>query len=291
MIITVGVPCSGKSTYAKELCDEDDSFVEINRDWIRHNVVCPGSDWSTYKFTKKREQDVTQVQEEMIMDAFGKGKSVIISDTNLNEKTRNKLIKVADDLGYEVEIKEFPISLEEAWKRDANRVNGVGHSVIYQMYQKWLEYKGCKTYTPDESKPKAVIFDVDGTIADMKGGRSPFAWDKVGQDSPRQLIIDMAKGFDAQGYTILVVSGRDSVCFDETSEWLKDNEVPYFYLYMRQEWDIRKDTIVKEEIFWDLIADYWNVVGVVDDRPVIYRLWAELKIPNVINVGNPYIEF
>lgn len=290
MIITVGVPCSGKSTYAKELCEKDDSFIEINRDWIRHNVVCPGSDWSNYKFTKKREQDVTQIQEEMIMDAFAKGKSVIMSDTNLNEKTRNKLIKVADDLGYEVEIKEFPISLEEAWKRDANRSNGVGHSVVYQMYQKWLEYKGRKTYAPDESKPKAVILDLDGTLAQMVN-RSPYEWHRVGEDSARQLIIDMAKGFDAQGYTILVVSGRDSVCFDETSEWLKDNEVPYFYLYMREEGDIRKDTIVKEEIFWDLIADNWNVVGVVDDRPAINRLWMELKIPNVINVGNPYIEF
>lgn len=290
-IITVGVPASGKSTFAKELIEQDDSYVEINRDWIRFNVVCPMSDWGSYKFTKKREQEVTSTQEEMIMDAFAKEKNIIISDTNLNNKTRTRLIRIAEDIGYEVEIHEFPITLEEAWKRDAVRENGVGHSVIYQMYQKWLEYKGRRTYTPDTTKPKAVMFDVDGTLAQMESGRSPYDWSRVGEDSPRQLIIDMAKGFDAMGYVILVVSGRDGICFDETSEWLEDNEVPYFYLYMREEGDVRKDTIVKEEIFWDLLADNWNIVGVVDDRPAIYRLWTELKIPNVIMVGNAYVDF
>ena len=46
-----------------------------------------------------------------------------------------------------------------------------------------------------------------------------------------------------------------------------------------------------EELFWDNVADNYNVIGVVDDRPQMIRLWHELKIMNVICVGNPYIEF
>lgn len=287
--ITVGISASGKTTFAKTLVEQ--GWVDCNRDWIRFNVVSPNTDWSTYKFTNKREQDVTLVQEEMVMDALEKGKNIIVSDTNLNPKIRNKWITLLTDLGYEVEIKEFPITLEEAWKRDQMRANGVGREVQYKQYQQWLEYKGRKTYTPDLSQPKAVILDIDGTIADMAGGRSPYEWSKVGQDKPRQFIIDIAKGLDAQGYTILAVSGRDAVCYDETKAWLEENEVPHFYLFMREEGDTRKDTIVKEEIFWDLIAEHWNVVGVLDDRPCVLRTWRELGIPNVIAVADPYIEF
>lgn len=121
--------------------------------------------------------------------------------------------------------------------------------------------------------------------------RSPFAWDKVGTDSVKELIKAMAVGYDAQGYLIICVSGRDGVCYDDTQLWLHRNEIPYWYLFMRAEGDMRKDTIIKEEIFWDKIADNYNVVGVVDDRPSVVRMWHELKIPNVICVGNPYVEF
>lgn len=287
-IITVGVSASGKTTFANSLVEQ--GWVDCNRDWIRFNVVAPGTDWRTYKFTNKRERDVTQVQEEMVMDAFSKEKNVIISDTNLNPAIREKWINLLKEIGYDAEIKDFPITLEEAYKRDQFRANGVGRDIIYQQYKKWLEYTGRKTYTPNKDTPKAILLDIDGTVAKMES-RGPFEWDKVGTDLPKQFIIDIAKGLDSQGYTILALSGRDGVCCEETKQWLAENEVPHFYLFMREEGDTRKDTIIKEEIFWDLIADHWNVVGVLDDRPCVLRMWRELGIENVIAVADPYVEF
>ncbi|MNF64840.1 hypothetical protein D3C84_465850 [compost metagenome] len=227
----------------------------------------------------------------MVMDALAKEQNVIISDTNLNPKVRNMWEGFLAELGYSVEIHTFPVALEETWKRDTYRANGVGRDVIYSQYEKWLDFTGRKTYSPNQDKPKTIIFDIDGTLACMEGVRGPFEWDKVGLDSPKQLIVDMAKGYEAQGYTILVVSGRDGSCYDLTHQWLKDNQVPFTYLFMRKEGDMRKDTIIKEEIFWNHIADHWNVQGVVDDRPSVVRLWHELKIPNVVCVGNPWKEF
>lgn len=288
-IVTVGISASGKTTFAKTLVEE--GWVDVNRDWIRFNVVSPGADWTNYKFTNKREQEVTSVQEEMVMDALSKEENVIISDTNLNPKIRNKWISYLTEIGYEVELKEFPISLEEAYKRDTFRANGVGRDVIYDQYQRWLDYIGRKRYVPNKDQPKAILMDIDGTVADMAGLRSPFEWSKVGLDKPRQFVIDIAKGLEAQGYTILAVSGRDGVCYEETKQWLDEHDVPHFYLFMREQDDTRKDTTVKEEIFWDLIAEHWNVVGVLDDRPSVCRMWRELGIENVIAVADPYKEF
>lgn len=284
-VITVGISASGKTYWTSQ-----QKAVDVNRDWIRFNVISPGSDWSTYKFNKSKENEVTKIQEQMVMDAHGKGQDVIISDTNINPTTRNKWTVLLTELGYEVEIKEFPITLEQAYKRDSLRTNGVGQNVIYSQYQKWLEYKGRKTYSGDVSLPKAVIFDIDGTIAQMVD-RSPFAWDKVDTDSPRDLIIEMARGYMNLDYEIIVVSGRDGSCKELTEEWMTKRQMPYAEFFIRPEGDTRKDTIVKEEIFWNDIATRYNVVGVVDDRPSVIRMWHELKIPNVICVGNPWVEF
>lgn len=161
--ITVGISASGKTTWAKE-----QNAVDINRDWIRFNIIVPGSDWGNYKFNKSKENEVTKIQEQMVMQAVENRQDVIISDTNLNPVTLDKWKVLLSVLGYEVEIKEFPITLEEAYKRDSLRANGVGQNVIYSQYQKWLEYKGRKTYVPDVTKPKAVMFDIDGTLACME---------------------------------------------------------------------------------------------------------------------------
>jgi hypothetical protein len=60
---------------------------------------------------------------------------------------------------------------------------------------------------------------------------------------------------------------------------------------MRKNGDFRKDNAVKEEIFWTYLTHKYNIVACVDDRPQMIRLWHELKIPNVIAVADPYIEF
>lgn len=289
-IITVGISASGKTTFAKEAAEK--GYTDINRDWIRFNVVCPGSDWRSYKFTKARENEVTQIQEQMVMDAWRMGHNVIISDTNLKQGSVEKWNTLLTDLGYDVEVKWFHISLEQAVKRDNFRENGVGYPVMYSQNLKFLEAIGRKTYKGESHLPKAVIVDIDGTVAQMDG-RGPFEWSKVDTDLPRQLIIEMVRGYAENGFNVIFVSGRDGSCEELTRKWLYRYVGPSFWdeLHMREAGDFRKDTEIKEEIFWREIAPRYNVVGVIDDRPCVVRMWHEIKIPNVICVGNPYIEF
>lgn len=162
---------------------------------------------------------------------------------------------------YIVSEKVFDLPLDELWKRDAHRANGVGHTVIYKQYQMFLEYKGRKAYSPDVTLPKAIIVDIDGTLADHKGIRSPFDWDSVDQDRTKHIIVDMLHGYQAQGYDIVIMSGRDSCCRELTEMWLSDQGIENYELFMRPENDRRKDTIVKEELFWENVAERYNVCG------------------------------
>lgn len=291
-VVTVGVSCSGKSTYAAQLVEQQD-YVEINRDWIRFNVVAPGADWRNYKFTKAREAEVTKVAEQLLMDSWAREKNIVISDTNLNNGRREALVKKLEDLGYEVEVKVFHVTRDEAVKRDNYRLNGVGECVIYKQMQQYNEMWGRRTYKADESLPKAIIYDIDGTIADMGDNRGPFEWSKVGFDTPRTFVINMLRDHARNGYEIIICSGRSDECRYETEMWLNRYVGSHYFgeLHMRKEGDFRKDAVIKEEIFWTKLADRYNIEAVVDDRDQMIALWHELKIENVICVGDPYISF
>lgn len=289
-IITVGISASGKTTFANKLVDSGE-WVDVNRDWIRFNMVSPGKDWSNYKFDPKKENEVTKIQEMMVSEAFFNDKNVIISDTNLNPKTLEKWKKVLSDLCYDVEVKEFPVSFEEAVKRDNLRPNGVGKDVIYAQWQKWLEYKGRPTYQPSD-KQKVVIVDIDGTVAHMNG-RNAFDWSRVDEDTADTVVIKTVEGLICSGAAskIVFISGRDSICREKTKSWIDKHFQMDYDLFMRNEGDMRKDFVVKEEMFWEHIQPKYDVVAVFDDRPSVVRLWYELKIPKVFCVGNPWVEF
>ncbi len=248
LIMTVGVSASGKTTWATTWAKEQKHCVNINRDDIRFNIVQPGSDWTTYKFTKVNESRVTEIENVIAERAVKFETNIIISNTNLNSKTREFWKKFAKEHGYQFEIEEFPIALEEAIKRDRLRQNSVGEQVIRKQYQQWLEYIGRKTYTPNEKLPKCIIVDIDGTIAEMSG-RQPFEWDKVDTDLPRQFVIDVVTGYaDRHNCHVLFLSGRDGCCYAKTHDWLVKHvghDVSWS-LNMRKTKDFRKDSIVIE---------------------------------------------
>lgn len=287
-ILTIGVSASGKSFWAKEYARTNKNTIISNRDDLRF-ALTGASSWKEYKFDKHIENSITELQRITIEQAFRNGCDVIIADTNLNPTYRAQLETFLRSFGFTIEIKEFPITLEEAWKRDAARTNGVGKDVIYKQYQEWLKYIGRRTYVPNTSLPKAILVDVDGTLAKM-GDRGAFEWSKVGVDTIRPIVRQMVSSF-VHTHQIIVLSGRDAVCREETGNWLWQNQIVYDRLFMRKEGDMRKDTVIKEEIFWEHIAENYNVEAVFDDRPVVVRMWHELKIPNVIAVADQNKEF
>ena len=291
-IITIGISASGKSTYAHQwVLESPNTRQEINRDSIRKFLTeKDGREWKWKTWSWKREDEVTKEVNKQIHQAAKNSQDIILSDLNLNESKRKALVAQLKSLNYEVEFKEFPVAIEVAWERDAARENGVGHSVIATQYENWLKHIGRQKYVPDLSKPKCILVDVDGTLAHMNGKRGAFDWDKVHVDDPDEAVISLVNAFVNQGVKVIVLSGRDGVCEEGTRDWLLEHGIGASALFMRAPGDMRKDTIVKEEIFWRDIADNFNVQFVVDDRPSVCRMWRELGL-KVLQVGNPHIEF
>ena len=73
-------------------------------------------------------------------------------------------------------------------------------------------------------KRRAIIVDVDGTVADMnkgqEGARQPWDWHRVGEDLPHWDVITLVRMLEAAGHAVIFVSGRDERCRAVTAEWL-----------------------------------------------------------------------
>lgn len=293
MYITIGISASGKSTWAKQKA-KDIGAVEINCDDIRFNKVMPLSNWSTYKFNTDNELKVSECANDMFSKANFNNRDVIISDTNLNTKFRNKWITLGESHGYKIEIVEFPIDYNEAVKRDKLRLNSVGENVIYQQLLQWNKYKGRKTYTRKDGALNAVIIDIDGTIAD-KGNRYVFDYSNVINDSPKQEVIDMIGALVSKYNAVpIFLTGRPEKCRADTENWINTHSnlnTDHYLLFMRKDGDFSKDIKHKEEVFWNHIDGRYNIIAAFEDRPVVVKLWHELELPNVITVSNPYLDF
>lgn len=293
-IITIGISASGKTTWA-ETFTEDPNWSILCRDDVRGSMLfdmglTSDSKVVWEKWNWKWEKNINEIIEFKFNTSVAQKKNIIIADTNLKAEYIQAWKDKFTQAGYEIEIKEFPISFEEACKRDAKRLNGVGVSVIAKQWKAWLKYKNSYRYVPNEELPKAIIVDIDGTLAYIKNKeRSPFEWNKVGTDKCDSVIADIVRSMELMGYKIIIMSGRDSVCREQTQYWLKDNHLWYHKLLMRTEGDMRKDSIIKEELFNE-VKDKYNIVLVIDDRPVVCRMWRDLGL-NVLQKGNPYIEF
>jgi predicted kinase len=139
-----------------------------------------------------------------------------------------------------------------------------------------------------KKKIKTVIFDIDGTLADLthrlhhvKNGNR--RWDLFfalcDEDAPIPAIIELNEIVDlAAFYKIVLVSGRSNTVREKTKAWLAKHKVRYEELHMRAEGDYRKDYIIKEEILRDLQQRNHEIIFVVDDRPSVVKMWREKGI-------------
>lgn len=268
VLMLKGLPASGKSTYAKELVSKNHNWVRVNKDDLRAMM-------NNGEFSGKLEKQVIRTEREIAENALKIGKNVVVDDTNFNPIHEEFFRQLAKSYKAEFEIKFFDTPLEVCIKRDNKRPNGVGEAVIRRMYSQYLRPEPA-VYEHDTSLPTAILCDIDGTLAHMKD-RSPFDWKRVGEDDADQTIKSLLDVLEEK-YIIILVSGRDEVCREETEQWLKEKDIPYTVLFMRSENDSRQDSIVKQEMFENYIKGRCDIEFVLDDRNQVVEMWRSLGL-------------
>jgi hypothetical protein len=133
-------------------------------------------------------------------------------------------------------------------------------------------------YKPIPGTPKAVVVDIDGTLA-HHNSRGPFDFDKVETDDLDENVATYLNLMYAGFNEVILLSGRQSEFRPHTERWLKKHHVGYTELWMRAEDDRRSDCLVKAELFDSHIRDRFTVTHVLDDRNRVVYLWRKLGLP------------
>lgn len=268
VILTKGLPASGKTTWARQFIKENPSYKRINKDDLR--MMIDGGWWSG-----ENEKTILAARNNLISLFLERGNSVIVDDTNLHEKHFNQIRELVPT-DVEVEIKDFTdVSLSECIKRDALRANGVGSSVITKMYRQYLQ-KDKPRLSYNSSLPSAVICDLDGTLALFD--RSPYDTEKCDKDKLNDQLWEILVALHKAAVSIILVSGREDKWREKTISWLQHHQVPFAALHMRKTDDKRSDETVKREIYEEHIKGAYNLLGAFDDRPRVIRVWRSLGI-------------
>jgi phosphoglycolate phosphatase-like HAD superfamily hydrolase len=134
-------------------------------------------------------------------------------------------------------------------------------------------------------KKQTIIFDVDGTIADVEHRRhfvsqKPADWKSFREqtkfDTPVEWVCDIAKRFIAQGDNVAFFSARNEsereITEKQISEWIGKGHQG---LFLRPDGDFRRDDEFKSDL-----ADKFEEVGgkidiVFDDRNQVVDMWRQ----------------
>jgi Chromatin associated protein KTI12 len=252
--------------------------------------------WSAHK-----DNYVRVIEMEMAKRALHKGLDVYIDDTNCIRKTRYGWEELAKEVECKLCIIEMTVPIEECIRRDAGRPEAqrVGEMIIRKQFK---DLNKNEVEVEDAGKPLSkavntkpvmmremlrnggftlrlpdapiVIYDVDGTLCNHNGVRNPYDESRVLLDRPYpHIVAQMRKDYETKN--VFIFSGRKDKSGDDTCDWMEEHNAPFDIMLMRRTKDNRHDTEVKAEILDEVLELFpiEKIEYVVDDRPVVCRMW------------------
>ena len=141
------------------------------------------------------------------------------------------------------------------------------------------------------NKKAAVIFDLDGTLADRRHRLHFIEQSKDWKGFFEQMINDppikevVAKLLDHHElqHAIIILTGRPDEYREHTINWLSENKIlPHMYkLIMRESKNYESDVSLKRRFYENKLNSY-NVIKVYEDQRKLIDMWESkgLKVEN-----------
>lgn len=291
LLILVGAPGSGKSTFAKYLLRTEDNWVRVNRDDFR---MMQFGDSQMVPFYEER---ISKMVEACVIELLKSKTNVLIDATNCGLRTIEDMVQTYTEYA-DIQFKVFDLPVGELVDRCDKRNAEIGkfipksviekHANQLRMTQERFDFQPIPrtikeselTYAEqDTNLPRAVICDLDGTLS-LLNGRDPYNASTCDEDLLNQPVANLLKIAKNQGYKIILLSGRENIYREPTERFLEKYAIDYDLLIMRNANDFRKDSIIKREIFEQEIRGKYFIEFLLDDRNQVVDMWRkELNLP------------
>ena len=268
-----GVAGSGKTTRALQL-----GCKRVNRDTIRAELTGRAD---KFRGDNAFEAKVTRIETEQVRDALIAREDVVVDATNLVLKNARKWANMANDYGHKFKVFDVDIPLWQALERNALRTDGVPKHVVEQHYKTacWDAVVADASHpfvdwTPfeyDPLLPDAVTCDIDGTLAKMPEGFSPYDPAHYPHNTLHRGVNAALWAVNRTGDPVFFVSGRDASGREATWNWLGKWGILCEGLYMRAEGDTRRDDVIKVELFNKHFRGKYNILYHLDDRDRVVK--------------------
>jgi len=297
ILILIGAPGSGKSTFARYFLRTEENWMRLCRDDFRAMQFAAGN------LQNQEEGLVADMIDAAIETLLLKRSNVLLDATHCRMSYINHFIERFNSLA-DISFKLFDVDLATLTERCEKRFQTTGKlvpkSAIKKFAEELDELKTTFDFTPrpknnrqetvaaqDTGLPKAIICDLDGTLALMRD-RNPYNAATCDEDDLNEPVANVLRNFYGNGYQILLVSGREDRFLQQTVRFLEKHSVSYHQLWMRKANDFRKDAVIKRELFDMEIAGKYFIEFVLDDRNQVVDMWRKgLHLPCFqVNYGN-----
>jgi predicted kinase len=285
--ILVGCPGSGKSTYAKDMIENDADHGAVI---VRVSQDDQGKPGHMKIFEKALENN----------------DNIIVDRMNFDKAQRNRYLDPAKKAGYETRIIVFHVPMVTCLERCNARV---GHPTIqdsksasqavnffFSNYERVSDDEADKIERlgwVGDNAPRAIYSDLDGTLCNVEHRRHfvrppnpiighfdvvteenplpvfkknwPAFFAGIKDDTVNDQVMDILNKYK-DSHKIIYCTGRSDNFKRVTQDWLDKHNAPAGELYMRNRHDSRQDNIVKEILLDFEILTRFSVFFCLDDR-------------------------
>ena len=291
LLILVGAPGSGKSTFARYFLRTEDNWIRVNRDDFR---LMQFGDSLMIPFYEER---ISKMVEASVLTLLKSDTNVIIDATNTSLRTIQDMIHTYTEYA-DISFKVFDLPVDELVKRCDKRYEETGKFISKSVVERnvanlkhtlekfdfapiprKVQVATTSYATQDKNLPKAVICDLDGTLS-LLNGRDPYNAATCDNDLLNEPVAAALKMAKQQGYQVILLSGREDKFREPTVRFLNKHQIGYDLLLMRTSNDFRKDNIIKRELFEGEILGKYFVEFLLDDRNQVVDMWRkDLHLP------------
>ena len=292
LILTRGIPGSGKSTWAKAWVAEDPEHrIRLNWDDMR-NMMGP------YWVPSREPINKHMLWAGLNMAAYcTRPYDIVIDNMNLNPKdwkqyeewitTYNQSMNSDEtNTQYVIEFKDFFISLDECIRRDAMRPNPIGEKTIKDIWRRYKHFiqtteveNVVNNLRPSTGKVPCVVIDMDSTMCFNTTKRPWYgegAAEGMIKDVPNPGVVAVVKELQRK-FPIVVVTGRDTTQATVTKQWLANQGIAPTDFYFRTAGDYRKGVEVKNELINQVLNKY-DIVAIFEDCEPIVKMFRDMGL-------------